>query len=107
MRNKPFNPFYLVLLLAGTLFCVTACAYGVHAVVDLRGPAKSDSEKTPYDTPRGQAFAQWMDRYGNAAVAIELGVLAVATFAAIGTDDYWTRRFQRKQAQGLDSGETH
>jgi hypothetical protein len=33
-----------------------------------------------------------MEQYGFTALMVELGLLAAATIAAIGTDDYWTRR---------------
>lgn len=42
--------------------------------------------------PSSQRFVEVVDQYGFAALMIELGVLAGATFAAIATDEYWTRR---------------
>lgn len=46
----------------------------------------------PHDDPSSRHFVEVVDQYGFAAMMIELGVLAVATFAAIATDEYWTRR---------------
>ena len=34
----------------------------------------------------------WMRHHGNTALLTELGLLAVCTFAAIGTDGFWQRR---------------
>jgi len=33
----------------------------------------------------------WMRQHGETALMTELAILAVCTFAAIGTDDYWQR----------------
>ena len=103
--KKPFNPFYVLLLFAGTVFLITACAFGVNAVVDLRGGASSSNGEVESTASR-EAFSEMIDEYGTNALLVALGVLAVATFGAIGTDDYWTRRFERKYgAQRSDTGE--
>ena len=41
----------------------------------------------------------WMRRHGDAALLSELGLLAVCTFAAIGTDSYWQRRAELSRSQ--------
>jgi len=79
------NPFYLLLVLAGIAFCVTACAYGVMAFRDLRGGA------AVVEADAGGLMG-FLDRYGAALMAVEVVVLAVATIAAIWTDPFWTRR---------------
>jgi hypothetical protein len=79
------NPFYVLLVLAGAVFCVTACAYGVMAFRDVRGGAavvENDSG----------GLMGFLDRHGAALMAAEVVVLAVATVAAIWTDPFWTRR---------------
>ena len=80
--RRNFNPFYPMLVVAGVVFCVTACGYGVMTVRKLRNPYE---ENPP-------AFIQWMDENGFQAMMIELAVLAVMCFAAMGTDSFWTRR---------------
>ncbi|MEZ6110715.1 MAG: hypothetical protein R3C99_06850 [Pirellulaceae bacterium] len=89
--KEPFNPFYAVLIVVGTVFAITACAYGMMAVVKLEPAADGGS-------PTGGLIG-FMDRHGVTVLMVELGLLAVATFAAIGTDDYWTRRAQRREAE--------
>lgn len=79
------NPFYTLLLIAGLLFMITACAY---AVMTVRGMEVSET----VDTPAAQRFAQLVDEHGFTALMVELAVLAVATVGAIATDDYWARR---------------
>jgi hypothetical protein len=82
---KTANPFYPVLLIVGLVFAVTACAYGVMAV-NFLSPAQ-----VMENAPEGGLLA-FLDRHGMTLLLSELGVLAVVTFAAIATDDYWTRR---------------
>src|SRR5688572_25908655 len=86
-QNKPFNPFYAGLVVVGTAFAITACAYGVMTVRMLNPQAADD-----------QGLIQFLDDYGLAILIGELALLAVLTFAAIGTDDYWTRRAAANQA---------
>ena len=88
MSSKPnsFNPFYPLLVVAGIVFCITACAYGVMTVRKLRNPLE---ENPP-------AFIQWMDEQGMPVMMGELVGLAVLTFAAIGADSYWTSRNEQQ-----------
>jgi len=60
---------------------LTACAYGVMTV-----RAGQVSELSAGD--------RFFDAYGMWLMAVELTLLTILTFAAIATDDYWTRRGQ-------------
>jgi hypothetical protein len=88
MRSRKFaNPFYGLLLVAGLAFALTATTYGVMA---FRGrefqPAVAQASVGEHP------LMAWMSQYGDATLMFELGALAVCTFAAIATDDYWQRR---------------
>ena len=86
MAKKDFkNPFYVILLVAGALFAVTASAYGVMAfrTFHMEGGA-ADAE------PSG--LMRFLDQHGGTVMAWQLAVLAVATVGAIGTDQYWQKR---------------
>ena len=48
------------------------------------------------DSP-GVRMMEWLDTNGFRLLLIELGVLAVFTFAAIATDEYWTKREQARE----------
>jgi hypothetical protein len=91
-RKKPVNPFYLLLVVAGVAFAVTACAYGVTAMRALRsdpaakGRALEENELT-----------RFMSQHGNTLLVGELLVLGAATVAAISTDGYWSRRAEAVQ----------
>jgi hypothetical protein len=90
MQKKPTNPFYMALLPVGVLFVITACAFGVMMVQDL-----SPQQGQPAGASR------LMADHGLAILAGELALLGVLTFAAISTDDFWTRRFECRH--GMDN----
>ena len=71
--------------MAGIAFCLTACAYGVMAVKELHAPRVSAVQ-----IAADSEFVAFMDQHGPKAMLVELAVLGVATFAAIGTDRFWT-----------------
>jgi hypothetical protein len=79
--KQPSNPFYLGLLVVGTTFAITACAYGVLIVL------KQDPRRS-LQSP----LVEFLDQRGLTLLLIELGILAILTFAAIGTEDYWESR---------------
>lgn len=83
-RRSSVNPFYVLLVLAGIVFSVSACAYGVMAWRAIRvGPAAAEQSAT--------GLLVFLDQYGGTLLAVELAVLAVATIGAIATDGYWSR----------------
>jgi hypothetical protein len=86
--RKPTNPFYLAAIPVGILFAVTACAY---VVMMVRAVTPQPGDATP--------MVQWLDRNGLATLIVELSALGLLTFAAIASDDFWTRRFEEKQAR--------
>ena len=91
-KRKPKNPFYILLMIVGTAFALTACAYGVMTVRMGQVAAA---------TP-GDAF---FDKYGMWLMGGELTLLTLLTFAAIGTDDYWTRGENTDAPEGNESTE--
>ena len=87
-QDKPFNPFYPALVVVGTAFAISACAYGVMTVRKLDPMAGDD-----------RGLVEFLDEYGLVLLVGELIVLGLLTFAAIGSDDYWTRRFEARHKQ--------
>ena len=81
--KKHRNPFYVLLVIAGIAFAVTAFAYGFMAfqVVNSLAAEAGRHERHP--------LFQWLRLHGDAALLIELAVLAVFTVAAIATDRWW------------------
>ena len=80
------NPFYAVILIAGVLFAITAFAYFTMSVRDASRPGS---------TSHGFMFV--LARYGVQILIVEIVILAVATFGAINTDEYWSRRASDSQ----------
>lgn len=87
--KKSANPFYAILILAGLAFVVTAAAYGVMATRESRAAVSGKPAEE-------HALMKWMHDHGDAALLCELAVLGIATFAAIGTDEFWQRRAAAK-----------
>ena len=83
-KKEPINPFYLLLVIAGVLFVVTACAYGVIAVREL-GPRVAD-QAAGGEADSGQNMLEFMNHYGLPLLGGELAVLAIATVGAIWLD---------------------
>jgi len=100
--KKPLNPFYPLLVVAGTAFCITACAYGLLAMRSLRphhaGPT-AHVGAGPVE-PRGpHPLFTFLERDGTNLLLGELALLAIFSFAAMGTDGYWTRRAEAAAAR--------
>jgi hypothetical protein len=81
-KRQASNPFYVVLMVVGVAFALTASAYGWSARLKL----------DPETFDRNAAFIALVDRYGMVSMIVELGLLTVLTFLAIGTDEFWERR---------------
>lgn len=86
MAKKKFNPFYALLIIVGVAFCITAFAYGI---MTLRGLQPADSLG---GSQSGKQLMHWIDKHGFALLMGELVALAVLTFSAIATDEFWTKR---------------
>ena len=93
---KVVNPFYVLLVIAGILFTITACAYGVMTIKQLDPHAVGAAN---FDADRGHPLMQFVDQHGLTVMAVQLIVLAVATFAAMATDNFWTRLAERRNSR--------
>lgn len=82
-RWKGVNPFYVLLMFVGAVFVVTCFAYCVMAVnqTDIENIAAS----------RRSSLIRLMEQHGLSFLIAELIVLAICTFAAIGTDEFWSK----------------
>jgi hypothetical protein len=93
--SQAANPFYVLSIVAGVAFAITACAYGVMTVRGL----------DPHAADEG-GLVGLMDEHGLAIMLVELSVLGVLTVLAIGTDDFWTRRGETSSLNsGFEKGE--
>ena len=84
-KKKPANPFYILLLLAGGAFAITACAYGVMTVRQLQQGRMS--RRMTVEVPAGsESFNELVDRHGPSVMIAELLLLGIGTFGAIAYD---------------------
>lgn len=92
-KSGGLNPFYVLLVLIGIAFTLTACAYGVMAfkVVRTKAEVAEDGE--------GAALLTYLDEHGATLMAVEVALLALCTVAAMATDRYWIRRDERRAKQ--------
>ncbi|GIW95663.1 MAG: hypothetical protein KatS3mg110_3704 [Pirellulaceae bacterium] len=90
-KSRTFrNPFYVLVMLAGIVFVLSACAYGTMLVRVSRMAYEEQPQLQP-------AWIVWLERQGTWLLVAELVVLGILTVAAIGTDDYWEQRAARRE----------
>lgn len=87
MNSTKSNLFYPLVIVAGLLFLLTACAYCVMAARGF-----SSSADPSAGASSGEGLLVWLDEYGFSAMMIELGILAFTTVAAIATDELRRKR---------------
>ena len=85
-KKKWKNPFYVLLIPAGAVFCVTAFAYGFMAFQQVNAGRSAALHNV--DHP----LHTWLNTHGSKAILIELAVLAVLTIGAITTDSWWASK---------------
>jgi hypothetical protein len=90
--RKSFNPFYALLVPSGLVFVVTAFAYGYMAFQAVNA-VRADAGRHA-----AHPLFQWLRMNGDAAMLIELAVLAVLTVGAIATDRYWDKSAAESEA---------
>jgi hypothetical protein len=78
------NPCYVLVVLIGLLFAITACAYGTMAYRAIL-PAVEPSA-------RNTGLMGFLDRYGVQALAMELTALGAVTGGAMMLDRHRSRK---------------
>ncbi|HVU90522.1 MAG TPA: hypothetical protein VHD36_24585 [Pirellulales bacterium] len=82
------NPFYAALIVVGIAFTITAAAY---FVMTLRGNKRWSAVREAQSAPAEERhfLLVFLEQHGVTLMAGELGLLALATWGAIGTDHWW------------------
>lgn len=80
------NPFYLLLLVASTLFVLTALGY---LVAPSLAPAAGAGAR---ERGVSEALASWLDRRGPWLIAIEVTAMIVTGFLSMLTDRWFPER---------------
>jgi hypothetical protein len=86
--KPPINPFYVLCVLAGVVFTVTACAYGVLMLQANRGLNVSGSVVAEHP------LMNLLDRYGMIILGVEVAVLIAVSVSAIMLDHYRGKRIK-------------
>ncbi len=81
-----FNPFYLLAMIFGIAFTITACAYGVMMLKSIRPGG------LPHPSERGAGLMDLLNDHGAMIMAIEVAGLAVFAIGAIWLDHHRGRR---------------
>lgn len=95
-KRSPKNPFYVLLVVLGIAFALTACAYSVMTLKAVRRTSDPQSAD-------GTVLLEFLDEHGAALMAAELVLLAITTVAAISTDRYWMQRAYDEHQAGQAS----
>ncbi len=91
-KKEPINPFYLLVLVVGVAFLITACSYGAmsyRAIAPRVGPAVGP-----------HPLMTFLDRHGMQFMAVELVALGGATFGAMWLDRFRSLRDERRRRGG-------
>ena len=84
--SQRFNPFYVLAMLFGIAFTITACTYGLMMLRAIR------AEGLPQEGQPGYGLLDLLSQHGTAILATELAGLAVFTLASITLDHFRGRR---------------
>ncbi len=76
------NPFYVLLIPAGMAFVVTAFAYGLMSFQAANGVGLETQEHAAHP------LYQWLRVHGDAAIVVELVLLAILTIGAMAFDSW-------------------
>jgi hypothetical protein len=96
-QKKWKNPFYLLLIPVGALFCITGFAYGFMAFQE------ANAGRAVVERTANHPLFQWLQAHGSTALLSELAALAVLTVGAIGTDHLWATDTPATGSKAIDS----
>ena len=88
-RSEPYNPFYLLLLVAGLLFVVTALAYAIVPVLEQKA-AEAGNPAPP------SAFRDALRADGWRWLLYEVVAIVVLAFASMALDRLRTLHNEKK-----------
>lgn len=95
-KKEPTNPFYVLVVVLGTAFVLTACAYGTmtYRAVRASRPQPGDAVAQAAENP----LMKLMNERGLEIMVGQLVLLGVATFGAMWLDQVRSNREARSRA---------
>jgi len=92
-RSKTTNPFYVLVVAAGTAFVVTALGWLAAPMIQQKAKAAGQGGAGP--GAGSLAMAAWLDRWAVPALTVEVVVLIAAGLLAMATDRWFSREAGR------------
>jgi hypothetical protein len=92
--KEPTNPFYVLVVILGVVFLITACGYGTMTYRAIAPNAPRDGAPHPW--------MDFLDRNGMQLLGGELVALAAVTFGAMWLDRYRFLADQRPERERGD-----
>ncbi len=86
-KTKPINPFYVLSVIVGVVFTLTACGIGLLMIRASRGLIPTGD-----DAANPHPLLALLDRHGMMILGVEVALLAVVSVAAITLDHYRGKR---------------
>jgi hypothetical protein len=87
------NPFYLLLLVASTVFTVTVLGYLIGPSIEQRALDRPGAGRPG---PGSLALAEWLDRSGPWVLGVEFGVMLASGLLAMATDRWFAPKPPRR-----------
>jgi hypothetical protein len=93
--KKPLypNPFYVLVVLAGTAFVITTLGWLVAPMIQQQAHKVAEGGAAP--SPGSLAMAAWIDRWAVTALTIEVVVMVVAGVLAMAVDRWFPSKAGR------------
>jgi hypothetical protein len=88
------NPFFVILLGTSAFFVLTVLGYLVSPYVLMPNAAQQPR------SPGSIAMAEWFDRHGPMALAVEIVVMLLAGVLAMATDSWFSSRSKSRRREG-------
>jgi hypothetical protein len=93
--RKPLypNPFYVLVVLAGTAFVITTLGWLVAPMIQQKAMKAAPGASAP--GAGSLAMATWLDRWAVTALTVEIVVLIVASLLAMAVDRWFPGKSKR------------
>jgi hypothetical protein len=99
------NPFYVLLLVASTVFTVTVLAYLVSPNLARHALAQRAAGR-PGPAPGSIRLADWIDRTGPTLLAVEFAVMFISGILAMATDRWFPSKSTRPRPPAAETRDT-
>jgi hypothetical protein len=100
--KEPINPFYVLVVIVGIVFVVTACAFAVMSWRATQPRVRQAGGQAEAPAADRHPLMVFLDKHGLDVLTWELIGLGGATFGAMWLDGLRSRRAERQQTRAAD-----